>query len=348
MLEITTTRHNPFVDPVLSVWSWEIPVYLFLGGMIAGMMVLGGLNMLRLLKGEKAESFYSMQTPVLGFVFLNLGMGALFLDLAHKLYVYNVYLAFEPTSPMSWGSWVLILVFPVLIASALIRLPEAWPWLGERVPALRGWSQAILARPGLVKALGYLNVFLGIGLGIYTGILLSTMVARPLWNSAILGPLFLVSGLSAAAAMVHLVSSLVPAHPAPRGFVSGALAMLVQPLGERAPEPQTATSLVRADLAFLAVELVLIFLLIVGLVSSSASHVAAAQILLSGKYATLFWVGVVAAGIVVPLLLQLLELGHKIPHTILPALLVLAGGFALRWVMVGAGQASHVIAATGM
>ena len=65
---------------------------------------------------------------------LNLGMGALFLDLAHKLYVYRVYMAFEPTSPMSWGSWVLILVFPVLILSALIRLPEAWPWLGERVP----------------------------------------------------------------------------------------------------------------------------------------------------------------------------------------------------------------------
>ena len=39
----------------------------------------------------------------------------------------------------------------------------------------------------------------GIALGIYTGILLSAMVARPLWNSAILGPLFLFSGLSAAA-----------------------------------------------------------------------------------------------------------------------------------------------------
>jgi len=348
MLEITTTRHNPLVDPVLSVWSWEIPVYLFLGGMIAGMMVLGGLNMLRLLKGEKPEGFYSVQTPVLGFVLLNLGMGALFLDLAHKLYVFRVYLAFEPTSPMSWGSWVLILVFPVLILSALIRLPEAWPWLGDRVPAARGWSQAILARPGLVKTLAWLNVTLGIGLGIYTGILLSTMVARPLWNSAILGPLFLVSGLSAAAAMVHLVSSLVPGHPAPRGFLGGALAMLVQPLGERPPAPGTANGLVRADLAFLAVELVLIFLLIVGLVSSSASHAQAAQIILSGKFAVLFWVGVIAAGIVVPLALQALELGHRIPHTIIPALLVLGGGFALRWVMVGAGQASHVIAATGM
>ena len=66
MLEISTTRHNPLVDPVLSVWSWEIPVYLFFGGMIAGMMILAGINMLKLLKGERPESFYSVQTPILG------------------------------------------------------------------------------------------------------------------------------------------------------------------------------------------------------------------------------------------------------------------------------------------
>ena len=41
-----------------------------------------------------------------------------------------------------------------------------------------------------MHALGVANVVLGVALGIYTGILLNTMVARPLWNSAILGPLF--------------------------------------------------------------------------------------------------------------------------------------------------------------
>ncbi len=348
MIEITTTRHNPLVDPVLSVWSWEIPVYLFFGGMIAGMMILAGINMLKLARGERAESFYSVQSPILGFVLMNLGMGALFLDLSHKLYVYRVYMAFEPASPMSWGSWVLLLVYPVILVSALIRLPQAWPWLGERLPVLARLSDAIVSRPGRVKALGILNIGIGIPLGIYTGILLSTMVARPLWNSAILGPLFLVSGLSAAAAMVHLVSSLVPGHPAPRSFLGGAFALLVQPLGERPPAPGTADGLVKADLAFLAIELVLIALLFIGLASSSASHVAALDLLLAGKYATIFWGVVITGGILAPLLLQWLELGHRIPHTIVPALLVLAGGFALRWVMVGAGQASHMIAAAGM
>lgn len=348
MMEITSTRHNPLVDPVLAVWSWEIPVYLFFGGMIAGMMVLAGLNMLRLAKGERAESFHSVQTPILGFILMNLGMGALFLDLSHKLFVYRVYMAFEPLSPMSWGSWILLLVYPVILVSALIRLPQAWPWLGERLPVLQRLSDAIVASPGRVRTLGVLNIGLGIGLGIYTGILLSTMVARPLWNSAVLGPLFLFSGLSAAAATVHLVSSLVPGHPAPRSFVGGALAVLVQPLGERPPEPHTSDALIKADLGFLAVELVLIGLLFIGLASSSASHVAAIDLLVSGKFAVIFWWGVIVAGILAPLVLQGLELGHRIPHTIVPALLVLAGGLALRWVMVGAGQASHMFAAAGM
>ena len=42
MLEFLTTRHNPMVDPALHVWGWEIPVYLFLGGWVAGSMIIAG------------------------------------------------------------------------------------------------------------------------------------------------------------------------------------------------------------------------------------------------------------------------------------------------------------------
>ena len=47
MLELLTTRHNPMIDPILQVWGWEIPVYLFLGGWVAGAMVLSGWLMPR-------------------------------------------------------------------------------------------------------------------------------------------------------------------------------------------------------------------------------------------------------------------------------------------------------------
>ena len=40
MSEYTTTRTNAFIDPHVHVWHYEIPVYLFLGGIVAGIMVL--------------------------------------------------------------------------------------------------------------------------------------------------------------------------------------------------------------------------------------------------------------------------------------------------------------------
>jgi len=347
MLETTITRANPLVDPSLHVWSWEIPVYLFAGGVVAGMMILGGVAMLRVARGEDPRTFFSLHAPLLAFVLINLGMGALFLDLAHKLHVWRVYVTLQPTSPMSWGSWVLIVVYGVLLASALIRLPEAWPWLGRRVPALQRMSDA-LAGAGTMRALGWANVVLGAALGIYTGILLNTMVARPLWNTAILGPLFLVSGLSAGAAAMHVASVFLPRRPAPSGPFGGAVSALVQQLGPEAPARRTVDALIRADVAFLAIELVLLGLLIVNLQTSSASHAAAAALIVSGPYAWAFWAVVVALGILAPMALQGAELGHVIPHTVVPAVLVLVGGFVLRWVVVSAGQASHVIRAAGL
>jgi formate-dependent nitrite reductase membrane component NrfD len=346
MLEITTTRHNPFVDPQLHVWGWEIPVYLFFGGLVAGMMVLAGVAMLRVARGEDGRNFFSLQAPLLGFVLINLGMGALFLDLMHKLYVWRVYLTFQPASPMSWGSWVLLLVYAALLLSALVRLPEAWPWLARRVPVVQAWSDALVARPAWVKAIAWANIALGVGLGIYTGILLNTMVARPLWNSAILGPLFLVSGLSAGAAMLHLASVLRGGKPASQGMIGGAWSAIVQPLGSTWPAKRAVDGLVRADQAFLAIELVLIGLLLANLATSSASHAAAAGLLMGGAYAWTFWGVVVVLGLLLPLALQALELAHRIPHTVIPALLVLVGGYTLRWVMVNAGQASHVLASS--
>lgn len=345
MLEITTTRHNPGIDPALHIWGWEIPLYLFVGGMVAGMMVLAGYAMLRAAKGEDTKTFFSIQTPLLGFMLLNVGMLALLLDLAHPLFVWAIYITFQPLSPMSWGSWVLLIVYGILLVSALVRLPESWPWLGERVPFLQKASDYFVQSPPRMRALGLANIGFGIAVGIYTGILLNTMVARPLWNTAVLPLLFLFSGLSAAAAAVHLATVVFPGRPAPRGLIGGALAAMTQPIGPQMPEKRTIDTVIRADVAFLAVELVLIALLLLSLATSTLSHIEAVQLLFSGTYGLVFWVGVIAIGIVVPIVLQTLELSHRIPHTVVPALLVLAGGFALRWVMVNAGQASEVVAA---
>jgi formate-dependent nitrite reductase membrane component NrfD len=348
MLEVTSTRHNPLIDPHLAVWSWEIPLYLFIGGIVAGMMVIAGLALLRVAKGEDSRRFFSMQTPLLAFVLLNVGMLALMLDLTHRFYAWRIFTTFQYASPMAWGSWLLIIVYGVLMVSALIRLPDAWPWLGRTVPVLYKLSDAIVGQPRWIAVLGWANLVLGIGLGIYTGILLNTMVARPLWNSAILGPLFLVSGLSAGVATMHIAATLLQGRPAPQGLVGGAFSALLQPMGPQHPDKDTAHALVRVDQMFLVAELVFIAILLINLNTMSASHAVAAALITTGPYALAFWGGVVGVGVALPLVWQALELAHKVKHTVAPAVLVLAGGFTLRWIMVNAGQMSHVVPVLSM
>ena len=308
MHELTITRHNDLIDPALQIWAWQIPVYLFIGGLVAGIMIISGYFAL---KGQyKKNVFTSFYLPHISLVLLSLGMLSLFLDLEHKLYVWRLYTTFKISSPMSWGAWILILVYPALWLNTLIRIPDAFknliPWF-DRI------SAAINDHPFLVKSIGTLNMLLGTLLGMYTGVLLSSIGARPLWNSAMLWMVFLVSGLSAASAFVHLITR----------------------------DPDERLLLAKADNGFLTLELFVIGGFISGLLSSTGVHAEAVQLILTGAYAPMFWVGVIAMGIVIPLIIQLLAVNNKIRHTSTAPLLVLLGGLILRFVIVYAGQTSH-------
>ncbi len=308
MLELTTTRHNELVDPVLQIWAWQIPVYLFIGGLVAGIMIISGYFAL---KGQyKKNVFSSFYLPHISLILLSLGMLSLLLDLEHKLYVWRLYTTFKVTSPMSWGAWILILVYPALWLNTLIRIPDTFRNL---IPVFDRPSNRINQHPFLIKSIGTLNMLLGTLLGMYTGVLLSSIGARPLWNSAMLWMVFLVSGLSSAAAFVHLI----------------------------AQDHDERTLLAKADNGFLTLELFIIGGFISGLLTSTEVHARAAQLILSGPYAPAFWVLAIGMGVVIPLFVQLLAVNSKIRHTPIAPIMVLFGGLVLRFVVVSAGQYSH-------
>jgi formate-dependent nitrite reductase membrane component NrfD len=339
--ELTVSRHNPLVDPALHVWQWQIPVYLFLGGLVAGLMIIGGMRLIAIRPKQREALVCCTIGPLIGLVCLTLGMFVLFLDLAHKLYVWRLYTTFQITSPMSWGSWILLLVYPALVANALAHLPEAIPALARRFPILITWSDFILARARLVVAIGIANVLVGTALGIYTGILLGALGARPLWNSALLGPLFLFSGLSAAAALLHGILVLTAPSEELPAFADFLLSSLTRLAQARPLDQKVGPVLAGADNSFLTIELGLLGLFLIGHLTSTAVHQQAASLLLSGPYAAVFWVFVISLGIVLPLVLQTLELQNRIRHTLAPAILVLVGGIALRFILVYAGQQSQ-------
>src|SRR5512143_1499722 len=138
MHELDIARHSRFVDPQLHVWGWEIPVYLFLGGMAAGAMILTAL-----LAARPERSRVARWLPFAAPILVSIGMGALFLDLANKHHVLRFYLAFRWTSPMSWGAWILLVVYPVTILQGLAALADDQAdWLAARAAPLAGLLRA--------------------------------------------------------------------------------------------------------------------------------------------------------------------------------------------------------------
>ncbi len=282
MTEIDLTR-----AAALPVWHWEIPVYLFLGGLTAGLMILAAT-----LGGKTNASRAMRLLPFAAPIALSLGMLALFLDLELKLHVFRFYTAFRVTSPMSWGAWILVAVYPATIALGLVRMN--------------------VLRFDNIRVLERANVLLGIALGAYTGILLATLSARALWSSALLGPLFLVSGFSTAAALTMLFPITHEEHATVR----------------------------RWDVMAIGVEGVLLALFFIHLAVNGNRGRAAAALFFGGAYTAAFWALVVIAGLALPLAIELLESRRGLRATWAAPVLLLAGGFALRWIFVAAGQVS--------
>jgi formate-dependent nitrite reductase membrane component NrfD len=302
-------RANPRIDPVLAVWHWEIPVYLFIGGLTAGIMFFGAA-MILMNKSEEAP-FTTRKLPLFAPIVLSLGMLMLFLDLSHKLYVWRFYTTFQVTSPMSWGSWALILVYPASILMILTYVREGYPWLARLVDrfAIGRWVIDLSQR--LRRPIAWANLLLGVFLGIYTGILLSAFSARPFWNTGVLGPLFLVSGLSTAAALAVLG-------------------------GRKSAEHHLFT---RIDVGLIALELALITLLLVNLSTGSRLHLEALGELMGGDYTVVFWGVFIAIGLVLPLLMEMASLRRSNALLIIvPPLLILFGGYMLRQITVDLGQ----------
>jgi formate-dependent nitrite reductase membrane component NrfD len=173
--------------------------------------------------------------------------------------------------------------------------------------------EAFLAKNRKYMAMAFIP--LSIVLGIYTGILLSAFNARPLWNNAILGPLFLTSGLSTGAAAIILM-----AKTAKERHLFG-----------------------KIDLVLIIVELGLIIHMLMGMYAGSEVQLEAMQLLVGGEFTLMFFGFVVILGLLVPAVMELTELvGFKVPVAI-PAILVLIGGLVFRFVMVEAGQITRYL-----
>jgi formate-dependent nitrite reductase membrane component NrfD len=303
-------RMNHMVDPNLNIWHWQIPLYLFLGGMAAGILCFAALYYIR---GKEKEYYTAVRiTPFLAPVLLVFGLMALFIDLRHKLYFWQLYTNIKFQSPMSWGAWTLMVITPVSFIWCALHMKDifpAWNWRYKWLLDLEKFFNKYKT------GLAWVMLIFGLILGIYTGILLSAFNARPLWNTSILGPLFLASGLSAGAAATLIMSK------------------------NQAERKQFA----KIDLVIIGIELFLIIHMFMGYLASTQVQIEAAGMFLGGQYTMSFWIFVVIMGMLVPALLEIMELRKYHIPAIVPPLLVIFGSLMLRFIIVYAGQMSRYL-----
>jgi formate-dependent nitrite reductase membrane component NrfD len=301
-------RMNQLIDPHLHIWHWQISLYLFLGGMAAGILAIAALYYIR--GKEKDYSTAVRITPFLAPFLLVLGLIALFIDLRHKLFFWQLYTNIKLQSPMSWGAWTLMVITPVSFIWSALHIKDIFPKWDWKFKFLYD-IEAFFNR--YKKVLAWIMLIYAIILGIYTGILLSAFNARPLWNTSIMGPLFLSSGLSAGAAATLLLSK------------------------NKAERKQFA----KIDLVLIGIELFLIVHMFMGFLASTQVQIEAANLFLGGPYTMSFWIFVVILGMLLPALLEIMELRKfHIPVVISP-ILVIFGSLMLRFIIVYAGQVSR-------
>ncbi len=305
---IISGRMNHLIDPQLNIWHWHIPFYLFLGGLAAGILFFAALYTIQ----GKEEKYPAAvrKAPFITPIILVAGLLALMLDLNNKPYFWRLYTTIRLESPMSWGAWTLMVVTPISFIWCALNIRDIFPsfdWKYRWIKELEGF----FIRHKITMA--WILLVFSVILGIYTGILFSAFNSRPLWNTSILGPLFLASGLSTGAAYIMLVSK---SH-AERIMFS------------------------KIDLVLIGIELFLIIHMFMGFLASTQVQIDAAAMFLGGPYTAPFWVLVVFLGMMVPAFLEVMELKNIRIPVLIPGLLVIFGGLMFRFIIAYAGQASR-------
>jgi formate-dependent nitrite reductase membrane component NrfD len=310
-------------------WGFLIVNYLFLGGLSAGLFFVSAL----------AAFVYKIDEPSpytriarLGALLapwpVMIGCLLLIFDLGRWYRFYKLFLHLRLASPMSIGSWLLILF-------TLISLVNCYAWLTERQ------RNALFAK--LPRTLAFLSKFnydidswrrrlalaglpISVGVGIYTGVLLGAVQSRPFWNTNLVAQLFLFSALSTGCAV------------------------LILGLAGREERAQELKLLYGLDICFMVLEFFIVLpYLIHGELSVQAVQ-DSLRLVLGGPFTILFWVFFLGLGLLAPLVIELKELvpvvvSNREFHynrivTTSAAVLILGGGFLLRYIFVFAGQMS--------
>jgi formate-dependent nitrite reductase membrane component NrfD len=292
-------------------WHWLVILYFFFGGIAGGSYLIAALIDLF---GRVADRPLARLGYIVAFVAAIFCPILLTADLTRAERFWHMLLQskrllpmFKYWSPISFGSWILLIFSLFAFVSFVGALAEGGRRRGPRWPGLL-W----LRRGPVGTAIAVIGGLFALAFAGYTGVLLD-VTNRPIWaDNQLLGLLFLASGATTAAALLALLSH-----------------------WQATAAPDAEFRLARMETGTSLVELVVLVLLVLTLGQ-------VAKVWLSA-WGLLLVVGVVLAGILLPLALhwrpRLLGGLSAASASVLASVLALVGGFILRVVVILSAQA---------
>ncbi len=190
----TATGPGYYGQPVLKApaWTWEVPIYFFVGGAAGAAAVLGPIA-----RWSGAEEELVRDARYVAAIGGMISPALLVADLGYPRRFLNMLRVFKPQSAMSMGSWTLVAFSTSAAGAAFLSAVQKRP---------RGILRVFRDAGEMTAALS------GTVLATYTGVLIGA-TAVPVWhrNIGILPIHFATAGAASAAAILELRGHTHPA-----------------------------------------------------------------------------------------------------------------------------------------
>ncbi len=299
---------NTDVNVVYSV-QHQLPLvmyiaqYFFFTGLSAGSFVI---SVVATLLGRREFKPIGKITAILAPILLMIAPLNLIADLEQPLRFWHLFIFYNWTSPITYGSFLLT-AYPIMGIIYAIMV-----FTNRQTPA---------------KILGILGVPLAISVHGYTGFILALAKARALWNTAAMPTIFLVSAMVSGIGLVVVIAA-----ARWKWFDKDAT-----------PEQRQSDKKLITQLAtFMAYTIMLDLFLIVSdilvLLTAHSDAYQAGMLILTGNFAPIFLGVEIFLGSIVPMVLVLGPTRKSMKAIVIASILVNIGVYAMRFVMVIGGQ----------
>jgi len=305
-------------------WTWWIAIYLYFGGLGAATLAVTFLTDMYM----KAHRDLVLWGAFSGVALLALGSLMLFshlLDHRAVIHVLNpMVLINKPDAWIAWGTqfiiwmmfWGVLYALPYMYLAPIFDRVPVVNWLLERSLVNKIAQLSTRYR----KSVGWLATINGVGVAVYTGLLLQSFPAVALWHNPGVPLLFTVSAFSTAMAFLLLLMYLVI---------------------KQGDDQRIRNFYERVDLILISAELVILFSFFHYMSAGNESAMHSARML----WSDMGWmIGFIGFGLVVPFFLELRGVlkgwSSHLP-IVAASVLVLIGGYLLRHYFMYTGVYAH-------